>query len=70
MATGKIQMPGLFWIGIIFMCTFTMVKLDAFSGETKLCETFGATAKISFVLELPTRHLKVIKSMFILFFFF
>lgn len=68
MATGKIQMPELFWIRIIFLCTFTMLKLDAFSSETELCETFGTTAKISFVLELPTRHLKAIKSMFILFF--
>lgn len=59
-------MPGLFWIGIIFMCTFAMLKLDAFSCETKLCETFATTAKISFVLELPTGHLKVIKSVFIL----
>lgn len=58
-------MPGLFWIRVIFICTFTMLKLDVCSREIKFCETFGTTAKISFVLELPTGHLKVIKSKFI-----
>lgn len=70
MATGKIQMPGFSWTEIIFMCTFAMLKPDAFSSETELYETLGTTARISFVLEVPTRHFEEIKSMFILFFFF
>lgn len=61
MATGNIQTPVLFWIGIIFMCSFTMLKLDVVRIETKSSKTFGTTAKISFALELPNRHLKAIK---------
>lgn len=52
------------------MCTFTMLKLDVFCSETEPSETFGTTAKISFVLELPNRHLKAVKAACLSFFFF
>lgn len=57
-----------FWIRIIFTCTFTMLKLDVFCSETEPSETFGTTAKISFVLELPNRHLKAVKAACLSFF--